>query len=68
MRGSSKEGKVTRIFVKKYNGIFRIIGATVVNNPADVGPITMAVKNRVDIAKYIDDLQKIDFDLKQLVA
>lgn len=68
LRGSSNEGKVTRIFVKKYNGISRIIGATVVNNPADVGPITMAVKNRVDIAKHIDDLQKIDFDLKQLVA
>lgn len=68
VRGSFEEGKVTRMFVKKYNGISRIVGATVVNCPSDVGPITMAVKNRVDVASKLEDLKRTDFDLKQLVA
>lgn len=68
VRGSFEEGKVTRMFVKKYNGISRIVGATVVNCPSDVGPITMAVKNRVDVASKLEDLKRTDFDFKQLVA
>ncbi len=68
VRGSSADGKVTRIFVKKYNGISRIVGATVVNNPVDVGPISMAVKNRVDVAGHIDDIGRLDFDLKTLTS
>ncbi len=68
VRGSFNEGKVTKILIKKYNGISRIVGATVVNHPPDVGPITMAVKNRVDIASKLLDLEKPDFDLKLLVA
>lgn len=67
VRGFTKEEKVTRIFIKKYNGISRIVGATVVNNPVDVGPISMAVKRRVDVAKNVDDLGNIDFDLKSLI-
>jgi len=68
VRGSSVAGKVTKILVKKYNGILRIVGATVVNCPSDVGPIAMAVKNRVDVASKLEDLKRANFDLKQLVA
>ncbi len=68
VKGSVNEGKVTRIFIKKYDGISRIVGATVVNCPADVGPITMAVRNRVDVSGKIDDLGKADFDLKSLTT
>ncbi len=67
VRGSAGEGKVTRMFIKKYDGISRIVGATVVNCPSDVGPITMAVKKRVDVAKFISELGKSDFDLKSLI-
>lgn len=80
VRGSSADGKVTRIYIKKYPSthsnnsgqagsgqVTRIVGATIVNCPSDVGPITMAVRNRVDVAKFISELGKSDFDLKSLI-
>ncbi len=72
VRGSAEAGKVTRIFIKKYPStgsgqVTRIVGATVVNNPVDVGPITIAVKNRIDVAKYVGDIDRLDFDLKSLI-
>lgn len=66
-RGSASENKVTRIFLKPYNGKMRIVGATVVNNPADVSPLTLTVKNKIDISSHKDNLGKSDFDLKRLL-
>lgn len=67
-RGSWKEGKVTRIFVKKFGDLTRIVGATVVNNPADVAPLTVAIKSKVDISSKVAELEKADFDLKALAV
>lgn len=66
-RGSVEEGRRSRIFVKTIDEVMRIVGATIINNPAEVGPLTMAVKNRVDIASYKDRLSETDFDLKELL-
>jgi hypothetical protein len=68
VRGSAKVGKVTRIFVKKYDGISRIVGATVINNPSDVAPLTMIIKGMIDIGTHLADITSNDFDLKNLVA
>ncbi|OGD94151.1 hypothetical protein A2697_04765 [Candidatus Curtissbacteria bacterium RIFCSPHIGHO2_01_FULL_41_44] len=68
VRGSVEDSKITRIFVKKYNSQTRIVGATVINNPAEVSPLTTAVKNRVDIASHKDRLSDLSFDLKQLIG
>lgn len=65
-RGSQTEGKVTRIFVKKYGDITRIVGATVVNNPADVAPLMMAIKNKVDVSSKVAELEKAE--LKTLTS
>jgi hypothetical protein len=66
-RGSRKDGKVTRIFVKNYRDIVRVVGATVINNPADVAPLTMAIKNKVNVREYFANLEKADFELKTLL-
>lgn len=66
MRGSEVEKKVTRIFVKNYPGIMRVVGATVVNYPADVALLTMAVKNKINVASKVAQLEKAD--LKGLAA
>ncbi len=66
-RGSVEAGKMTRIFVKTIDNVMRVVGATVINSVADVSPLTMSVKNKVDIAKYKDKLTDTNFDLKQLV-
>ncbi|MEK7580790.1 MAG: FAD/NAD(P)-binding oxidoreductase [Patescibacteria group bacterium] len=73
IRGSADEGKISRIFVKKYPSlssgqVARIIGATVVNNVGEVAPLTMAIKNKVDVTNHVSDLDKVDFDLKSLIA
>ena len=79
VRGSVENLKMTRIFIKTIDGrwprgasgpegILRIVGATVVNNPAEVGPLTMAVKNKVDISTYKDKLGDANFDFKNLVS
>ena len=68
VRGSRQEGKVTRIFIKTLDGIMRIVGATVVNSPMDVAPLTMAVKNKTDVSAHLADLGKAEFDLKNLLS
>lgn len=68
VRGSVEAGKITRIFIKTISGVLRIVGATVINNPAEVAPLTMAVKNQVDISVNKDSLADANFDLKNLIA
>lgn len=67
-RGSIEEGRRSRIFIKTIDGVMRIVGATIINHPAEVGPLTMAVKNRVDIVRSKDKLSDTDFDLKGLLS
>lgn len=66
VRGSVEAGKVTRIFIKTIGGVTRVVGASVINNPAEVPHLTMAVKNRVDIAKHKDKLVDSAFSLSEL--
>ena len=67
-RGSVGGGKMTRIFVKTIDGVMRVVGATIINNPAEVSPLSMAVKNRIDIAGNKDKLSDQNFDLKGLIV
>lgn len=67
-RGSIESGKMTRIFVKTINGVMRAVGATVINDPAQVAPLTSAVTNKVDIVRYKDKMADMNFDLKTLVS
>lgn len=67
-RGSVESGKMTRIFMKTIDGVMRIVGATVINDPAEVGPLTSAVKNKIDIRKYKDQLSEVNFELKNLAS
>jgi len=68
VRGSKELGRVTRIFIKKFGQLTRIVGATVVNSVADVAPLTMAVKNKTDISANVVQLQEASFDLKALLS
>lgn len=67
-RGSVKEGKMTRIFVKTIGKAIRIVGATVINNTMEVGPLTNAIKGKVDIAGHRNKLNDPDFDLRDIIA
>ena len=67
VRGSVENNKMSRIFIKTIDGVMRIVGATVINNPAEVGPLTMAVKEKIDISVHKDRLGDASFDLKELV-
>ena len=66
-RGSVEAGKMVRIYIKTISGVMRIVGATVINNPAEVAPLTSAVKNKIDIFKYKIRLSDSNFDLKNLL-
>ena len=68
VRGSVENQKMARIFIKKMNGISRIVGATVINDPAEVSPITAAIKNKIDILKFKNRLSDPAFDLKEMLA
>ncbi len=68
IRGSAAGGKISRIFVKKYGQISRIVGATVVNNVGEVAPLTTAIKSKADVSVHLEDLVKADFDLKSLIV
>ena len=67
-RGTIPGGKMTRIFIKEIRGTTRIVGATVINDPAQVSPLTMAVKNKINVAKYKDKLADSSFDLSMITA
>lgn len=79
-RGSVDSGKMTRIYVKNYinrgltpkgvepqKGQVRVVGATVINNPAEVSPLTSVVKNKIDISNHKEKLSESNFDLKELL-
>ena len=68
VRGSVDSGKMARIFIKKMNGLARIVGATVINDPAEVAPLTAAVKNKSDILQFKNRLSDPAFDLKEMLA
>ena len=68
VRGSVENQKMARIFIKKMNGLTRIVGATVINDPAEVAPLTVSVRNKIDVAKYKKQLGDQSFDFKQLLA
>lgn len=68
LRGSVAESRMTRIFVKKIGGAVRIVGATVINNPADVGPLTMVIKGKNDISAQINNLAESSFALASLMS
>lgn len=65
-RGSKEAGKMTRIFIKTLQGVTRIVGASVINNPVEIGPLTGAVKGKVDISAHMEKLKDPNFDLKEL--
>lgn len=65
-RGSVDEKKMTRIFIKSIDGVMRIVGATVINSTADVAPLTTAIKNKVDISAYKEELANASFELNKI--
>lgn len=65
-RGSVEEGRMTRIFIKTIDNVMRVVGATVINSTADISPLTTAVKNKVDISSYKENLSDSEFDLNKL--
>lgn len=68
VRGSVENYKMTRIFIKTIDGVMRIVGATVINDPSQVGPLTSAVKGKVDISADKTKLLDPNFDLKNLLS
>src|SRR3990167_6975883 len=68
VRGSVDQGKMARIFIKKMNGISRIVGATVINDPSEVAPISVAIKSKKDVAGFLNKLSDLNFDLKELLV
>lgn len=67
-RGSKEEGKMTRIFVKTIGGVMRIVGASVINYPMEVAPLTAAVKGKADVGAYKDRLADTNFDLRGIIT
>ena len=68
VRGSVETAKMARVFIKKIAGVVRIVGATVINDPAEVAPLTAAVKNKIDILKFKNRLSDLAYDLKEILA
>lgn len=68
VRGSVENQKMVRIFIKKMNGVARIVGATIINDPAEVAPITAIVKNKKDILPFKNRLSDSAFDLEEMLA
>jgi hypothetical protein len=67
-RGSVDAGKMTQIYIKSISNITRIIGATVINAPNEVSPLTTAIKSKIDISTNKDQLFDLNFDLKNLTS
>ena len=53
--------------VRKSSDQIRIVGATIINDPAEVAPLTAAVKNKIDISSHKEKLGDANFDLKELI-
>lgn len=67
-RGSVESGKMTRIFIKTVDGVVRVVGATVINDPMEVAPLTSAIKNRTDVSKYKEKFGNLGFDLREILS
>ncbi|OGD87399.1 hypothetical protein A2870_01490 [Candidatus Curtissbacteria bacterium RIFCSPHIGHO2_01_FULL_41_11] len=67
-RGTFEAGKKTRIFIKTIGGLMRIVGATIINDPAEVSPLTSAVKKKIDISAHYKKLGEPEFNMKDLIA
>ncbi len=67
-RGSVEAGKMARIFVKSINGTMRMVGASIVNNPAEVSPISAIIRLKKDVSPFVDKIGDSDFDLKELIS
>lgn len=67
-RGSVEAGKMARIFVKSMNGSMRVVGASVVNDPSEVAPISAAIRSKKDVSAFVEKIPDLDFDLKEIVA
>ncbi|MBI3342272.1 hypothetical protein HY024_04070, partial [Candidatus Curtissbacteria bacterium] len=68
VRGSVASGKMTRIFIKTIAGVVRIVGATVINNPAEVSPMTQAIKGKVDVSAKKNGFSDSNFDLRNIIV
>ena len=66
-RGSAQDGSKTRIFIKTIAGVMRIVGATIINRPAEVAPVTSIIKGKIDISAHKDRLSDLNFDLREVV-
>jgi NAD(P)H-nitrite reductase large subunit len=67
VRGSVEAKKMTRIFIKAIDSVMRIVGATVINNPVEVGPLTSAIKGKTDVSGVKDKLSDSNFDLRDII-
>lgn len=67
-RGSVELGKMTRIFVKTIGSVMRIVGATVINSPVDVAPLTSIIKKKVDVSAYKEKFADLSFDLNDIFS
>ncbi|MDZ4209937.1 MAG: FAD-dependent oxidoreductase, partial [Candidatus Curtissbacteria bacterium] len=66
-RGSVESGKMTRIFIKTIGSVMIIVGATVINNPANVAPLTSIIKKKVDVSAYKEKFVDLSFDLNDIL-
>lgn len=67
-RGSMEEGKMTRIFLKTIRGVTRIVGASVINHPMEVAPLTLAIRGKLDVSSYKEQLADTSFDLRGIIS
>ncbi len=65
-RGLVELGKMTRVYIKTIEGVMRIVGATVIDNSAEVAPLTALIKGKVNIANNREKLSDISFNLVEL--
>lgn len=66
-RGLVGAEKMARIFVKSINGSMRIVGASIVNDPSEVSPISAAIRSKKDISSFVDKLSNLSFNLKEMI-
>ncbi|MBI2598996.1 FAD-dependent oxidoreductase [Candidatus Curtissbacteria bacterium] len=67
-RGSFELGKMTRIYIKTIGSVMRIVGASVINHPMEVGPLTSIIKGKVDVSSHKEQLANTSFDLRGLIS
>lgn len=65
-RGSVNLGKVSRIFIKNFEGTTRIVGASVINNTPEVPVLTRAVKEKINVKSFKQNLGDVTFELSKI--